>query len=188
MEEKQIISYRKIVTLKDGVNVLLRPMTRDNAQELIDLFSPVTDEDLRYLRHNVRDKKLINSWCKDLDYSRVLPVIALVNKRAIGQATLHFEKGPRRHLAEMRIYLAVDYRRRGLGNIMLHTMIELARKHDLNMLVAEIVADQSHVVKAFQNAGFELRCSLEDYFMLPDGDKRDVAVLTLNLRASVDEF
>jgi L-amino acid N-acyltransferase YncA len=71
---------------------------------------------------------------------------------------------------------------------MLNKLIELARKQDLHILVAEIVADQSKVIKAFQNLGFELRCTFEDYFMLPDGDTRDVAVLMLCLRPTVDDF
>ena len=47
--------FRDMITLKDGVSVLLRPMNRDDREGLIGLFSPVSDEDLRYLRDNVRD-------------------------------------------------------------------------------------------------------------------------------------
>ena len=184
----QIKNYRDVATLKDGVNVLLRPMTAEDKQGLVDLFAPISEEDLRYLRDNVKDPTLVESWCDSLDYSRVLPLLALVKDRVVGEATLHFRSGPKRHLGEVRIFLAKDFRRRGLGTRMLNKLIELARKQDLHILVAEIVADQSKVIKAFQNLGFELRCTFEDYFMLPDGDTRDVAVLMLCLRPTVDEF
>ncbi len=184
----QIKNYRDVVTLKDGVNVLLRPMTAEDEQGLIDLFSPISEEDLRFLRDNVRDPAVILDWCENLDYTRVLPLLALVKDRVVGEATLHFRSGPKRHLGEVRIFLAKDFRRRGLGSKMLNKLIELARKQDLYMLIAEIVADQSKVIKAFQNLGFELRCTFEDYFMLPDGDTRDVAVLMVCLRPTVDEF
>ncbi len=188
MLPEQIKNYRDIVTLKDGVSVLLRPMTAEDEAGLIELFSPISEEDLRYLRDNVKDPAVIKSWCKTLNYSRVLPLLALVKDRVVGQATLHFRSGPKRHLGEVRIYLAKDFRRRGLGSKMLTKLIELARKQDLSTLVAEIVADQSKVIKAFQNLGFELRCTFDDYFMLPDGDVRDVAVLMLSLRPTMDEF
>lgn len=188
MLEKQIVTYRQLARLKDGVNVLLRPMTPDDEQALIDLFSPISDEDLRYLHDNVRDPEVVRSWCESLDYKRVLPLMALVDDRAVGQASLHFLSGPMRHVAKVRIFLAKDFRRRGLGTKMLDTLINLARKEGAHTLVAEIVADQTKVIKAFQNLGFELRCTFEDYFMFPNGDTRDVVVLTLCLRPKTDEF
>jgi len=184
----QIKKFRDIVTLKDGVNVLLRPMTPDDEDRLVELFAPTSEEDLRYLRDNVKDPLVVRGWCQTLDYSRVLPLLALVKDRVVGEATLHFRTGPKRHLGEVRIFLAKDFRRRGLGSRMLSTLIELARRQDLHTLAAEIVADQSKVIKAFQNLGFELRCTFEDYFMLPDGDTRDVAILMHCLRPKVDEF
>ncbi|MCK4977144.1 MAG: GNAT family N-acetyltransferase [Anaerolineales bacterium] len=184
----QIKNYRDIVTLKDGVNVLLRPMTLEDEERLVELFAPISEEDLRYVRNNVKDPAVIKGWCEDLDYTRVLPLLALVKDRVVGEATLHFRTGPKRHLGEVRIFLAKDFRRRGLGSKMLNKLIELARKQDLYTLVAEIVADQSKVIKAFQNLGFELRCTYDDYFILPDGDTRDVAILMFRLRPTVDEF
>lgn len=183
-----IQNYRNVVTLKDGVRVLLRPVVKDDEEELINLFAPISNEDFRYLRDNVRDPAVIQGWCEALDYKRVLPLVALVNGRIVGEATLHFRDGPKRHVGELRIFMAKDFRRRGLGSKMLQTLIELARKQDLHTLVAEIVADQSKVIKAFQNLAFELCAVFEDYFMLPDGDTRDVAVLMLPLRSEVDEF
>ncbi len=183
-----IQNYRNVVTLKDGVRVLLRPMVEDDEQELINLFAPISNEDLRYLRDNVRDPEVVRGWCRTLDYGRVLPLVALVNERIVGEATLHFRDGPKRHVGELRIFMAKDFRRRGLGSKMLQTLIELARKQDLHILTAEIVADQSKVIKAFKNLGFEQHAVFEDYFMLPDGDVRDVAVLMLPLRLALDEF
>ena len=188
MEDKQIVTYRKLVTLQDGVSVLLRPMVSEDYQLLVDLYSTVSNEDMRYLRHNVKDLKLIRQWCEGLDYTRVLPILAVVNKHVVGESTLHFDSGAQRHVAEVRIFLSKDYRRRGLGNYILQTMIELARKFDLHVLTAQVVSDQSHVIKAFQNLGFSQSAVLEDYFMLPDGDKRDVAIMTLNLKKSVGMF
>ena len=184
----QIKNFRDVVTLKDGVNVLLRPMTADDQPKLVDLFAPISEEDARYLRDDVKDAAVIQSWCDDLDYAHVLPLLALVKDRLVGEATLHFRTGPKRHLGEVRIFLAKDFRRRGLGSKMLNKLIDLARKQDLYTLVAEIVADQSKVIRAFQNLGFELRCVYADYFMLPDGDTRDVAILMYTLRPDIDEF
>jgi len=67
-------------------------------------------------------------------------------------------------------------------------LIELAKRHNLFILEAEIVSDQNHIIRAFQSLGFETRCIYADYFMLPDGDLRDVAHLILRLRDSEEQF
>jgi L-amino acid N-acyltransferase YncA len=188
MLPEQIKNYREIITLRDGANVLLRPMTAEDEKGLIDMFAPVSDDDLRYLRDNVRDPAVIQGWCRKMDYARVLPLLAIVKDRVVGQITLHFRKGPRRHIGEVRIYLTVDFRQRGLGTKMLKTVIELARKQSLHILVAEIVTEQPQVIKAFQNLGFILRCTFEDFFMFPDGDLRDSVILTLPLKPKSYEF
>ncbi len=188
MLPEQIKNYREIVTLKDGANILLRPMVPEDEAGLIGMFSVVSDEDMRYLRDDLRNTEVIQHWCRTLEYSKVLPLLAMLKDRIVGQATLHFRKGPRRHIAEVRIYLAADFRKRGLGTKMIKTLIDLARKQNVQILVAEIVTDQSQVIKAFQNLGFVLMCTYEDFFMLPDGELRDSVILILHLRPKTFEF
>lgn len=184
----QIKNYKELVTLKDGANVLLRPMVLEDEEALWAMFSQVSDEDLRYLRNDLRDPTVIQHWCRELDYAKVLPILALLKDRIVGQATLHFRKGPRRHIAEVRIYLSVEFRKRGLGTKMIKALIDLARKQGVLILVAEIVIDQNQVIKAFQNLGFKPVCTYEDFFMLQDGELHDSVILTLNLRPKTYEF
>jgi len=184
----QIKNYRDMVTLKDGVSVLLRPVIVEDRQRLIDLFAPLGEEDLRYMRDDVRNPAMIDHWCNDSDFQHALPLLALVNERVVGYAALHFRGGPERHIGEVRIFLAKDFRQRGLGTRMLNRLIGLARHQGLHILEARVVADQSKVIKAFQYLGFNFHCTFDDYFMLPDGDLRDVAVLFLTLRKKTDEF
>lgn len=184
----QIKTHREVVTLKDGTYVLLRPMTTDDCDALIALYASANEEDVRYLRHDVRNAAVIRGWCADLDYSKVLPILALVKDRVIGNATLHFGRGPKRHIGEIRVFLARDYRRRGLGTKMIRSLIELARKHGLSLLTAEVTADMTKVVKAFEQLGFRHQCTIDDYFMFPDGECCDVVLLTMPLKPRLDEF
>ena len=143
---------------------------------------------MRFLRDDVKDRVVIESWCENVNYDRVLPVIAQVQNQVVGLASLHFRSGPERHIGGVRIYLSREYRRRGLGTRMVLALIDLARKHGLFLLEAEVVASQNKVIKAFQNLGFQLCCTFEDYFMLPDGGTQDVVRLVLNLNPKSDEF
>jgi RimJ/RimL family protein N-acetyltransferase len=188
MQTDKVLNFRDVITLKDGVSVLLRLAGPEDQQAIINLFTPVSDEDVRYLYDDVRDPKLIETWCCDPEHTLALPLIALVKDRMVGHATLHYRRGPERHIGEVRIFLAKDFRQRGLGTRMLNRLIGIARHLGLHLLVAKVVADQSKVIRAFLHLGFNFQYTFEDYFMTPNGDLRDVAFLILKLRQKVDEF
>jgi acetyltransferase len=188
MLPEQLKNFREMVTLKDGTYVLLRPMCPEDETLLNDFYASVSDEDMRYFRHYVKDPTIVRSWAEHLDYSRVLPVLAIVKDRAVGSASLHFGDGPKRHIGEVRLFLAKDFRKRGLGMKMIKALIELARKQGLSILQAEVIAEQTKVVKAFEALGFKSQAMLDDYFLFPDGDTRDVIFMTMPLRVKTDDF
>lgn len=181
-------SYRRLVTLKDGARLLLRPLTAEDGEDLIELYATAQSEDLRSLRHNVADSAVIRAWMDELDYSKVLPLVALINDRLVGNATLHRFSGPYRHIGELRIFLARDFRGRGLGTEMLKTLIELARKEGLHWLRGEVFVSNTKFVRALEALGFERQCVLEDYFMLADGQTQDVVALTMRLLKREGDF
>lgn len=180
--------YRKVINLRDGARVLLRPLTTDDRQAFLDLYSSLSAEDIRLFRHNVASPEVVNRWVDELNYDIVLPIVAAVGKQIVGNATLHFRQGPGRHRAEVRIFLAKDSRRRGLGSKLLLALIELAKRQNIYLLEAQIVNDQTKVIKAFKMQGFTLKCVLDDYFMTPDGELKDVALLFIQIREADDEF
>ena len=188
MPAEYITTYRNLITLKDGARVLLRPLTPDDRSRLIDMFAPIPAEDARYLRDPVTNAETVGRWVDEVDYTRVLPLVAVVQERLVGDATLHFRAGPQRHIGEVRIFLTKDFRRRGLGTHMLRALIDLARKAGLHLLVAEVVADQTKVIKAFQSVGFQIQCKYEDAFMFPDGETTDTMMLTMRLIPREEEF
>jgi RimJ/RimL family protein N-acetyltransferase len=188
MVSKDDLLFRQIFTLKDGARVLLRPLTKDDRQALLDFFLPVTAEERRYFRHDVSNSELVESWITNLDYDKVFPLVAVVGSRIVGNTTLHFHDGPARHRAEVRIFLAKDFRQRGLGVRMLQGLIELARRRSLYLLEVFIVSDSTQLIRAFHNAGFEAKCVFEDYFMLPDGGLKDINQMILRLRSAEEEF
>ncbi|MGE5224553.1 MAG: N-acetyltransferase family protein [Omnitrophica WOR_2 bacterium] len=188
MLTKNDLMFRQLVTLRDGARVLLRPLTQEDRQSLIDLFTPISSEDKRYFRTDANNPEVVGGWVDKLDYDKVLPIVAVIGDRIVGDATLHFNHGSKRHIAEVRIFLAKDFRHRGLGSKMLTALIDLAKRRSLHILEVEVVADQTNIIRAFQNAGFAVKCTFEEYFMLPDGDMHDLVHLILRLRSEDDQF
>lgn len=188
MLNQQDVLYRQLVTLADGTRVLLRFLTPADRQALRELYAALSPEDMRYLRQPVSDPKVVESRADMIDYAKVLPLAAFVGERMVGDATLHFGCGPTRHIAEVHIFLTKDFRRRGLGTQMIRALIDLARRRGLHYLLAQIVSDQTTVIKAFEQLGFERKCTMDNFFMFPDGELRDVAQMVLTLRPAGMEF
>lgn len=180
--------YRNLVTLGDGTRVLLRLLDRGDRDRLQAMFDVVSDDDLQFMRDNVRDSLVIQQWVDGMDYGQVVPLVAVVNDEIVGDATLHLGKGPQRHTAEVRIFLSKPYRQRGLGVIMLTALIDIAKKLNLHLLTAEVIADRTPVIRAFRGLGFQLQTTLPDYFLMPDGETLDVALLILPLVKTVTDF
>jgi RimJ/RimL family protein N-acetyltransferase len=187
MLPEQIKNFREMVTLKDGTYVLLRPMVADDEKCLLEFYSAVSEEDMRYFRHYVKDSSLIHEWCEP--GLRQGPAHPCARQRPCGgQRLAPFRRRSTSPCCRGAPLPRQGFRKRGLGMKMIKALIEVARKQGLSILQAEVIAEQTKVVKAFEALGFKSQAVLDDYFLFPDGDSRDVVIMTMHLRQKVDEF
>ncbi len=131
---------------------------------------------------------LVASWAENPQYERVFPLVAVVADRIVGNCTLHLGSGYTRHIAEIRIFLAREFRRRGIGSAMIKSHLEIARKLGLHQVVAEIVESRPQVIHAFERLGFERRFAWQDLFMTPEGETLDMIVLVNYLKRPGETF
>jgi RimJ/RimL family protein N-acetyltransferase len=185
---EQLVSYRHLITLPDGMRVLLRPLASRDRDALVALFSSLPGEETQYFRSKVSNPELVASWAEQPDYTRIFPLIASVGERLVGNSTLHLGSGYTRHVAEIRIFLDRAFRRRGIGSAMIKAQIEVARKLGLHQLIAEIVETRPQVIHAFERLGFERQFVWRDLFMTPEGDTLDMVVLANHLRRPTEDF
>jgi acetyltransferase len=188
MVTKEDKLYRQVFTLKDGARLLIRPLNKEDKQNLLDLFLPVPMEERRFMRHNINDPAIVSSWVENIDYDKIFPVVAVVNDRIVGDATIIFNSDTARHRAEIRIFLSKDFRGRGLGTRLIQGIIDIAKRRSIYILEVEIVRDLINDIKALEKLGFETVCIYEDYFMLPDGELRDIVHMINRIRAPEGEF
>ena len=177
----QLANYRKMKTLPDGSRLLLRPLSKDDKAALVDLFARASKQDLELFRSDAGDPAVVESWVDKLNLKRVFPLVAIVDNKIVGDATLHFGEHYRRHRAWIRIFLDCDYRRQGIGTLMLRTLIEIGRRAGLHQLYAEVLTMQPQIIKAFEDLGFRHEITLSDYFITDSGETMDMAILALRL-------
>lgn len=184
----QLANFRRVANLPDGTRVLLRPMQPSDRQGVLELFTQAPREDLRYLRQQVTDPAVIERWFAEYDLRRVFPLLAIVNDHVVGDATLHVGEGPYRHLAWMRIYVAPEFRQRGVARLMMESLTDVARKMGLQQILGEVTTNQVKVIKMLESLGFASMFKYPDHFMTADGEVFDVDVLMLPLVRKVEYY
>ena len=177
-------NYPKEAVLKDGEKIILRPMVKEDEQKLLAFFSRLSEKDRLFLRDNVTDPRVIKSWVDNLDYEHVLPILAEIDDRIIGDATLHrITTDEPQKIGEIRIVTDRDFRRRGLGKLLAREIYFLALRMHMNRLVAEIVEDQRQVIETFRKLGFRHEEMVEDRAVDLYGARHNLVVMTEDVDA-----
>ena len=176
--------YPKEVTLKSGEEVILRPMVKEDEQRLLDFFLRLPEKDRLFLKNDVTDPDVIKSWAQNINYEHVIPILAELDDRIIGDATLHVRTTDQPlNIGEVRIVIDKDFRRRGLGTRLAKEIYYLALSRKMNRLVAEVVEDQYAVIKTFEVLGFRKEKVLENQAKDLHGRKHNLVVMTENVDA-----
>lgn len=176
--------YPKEITLRTGEKVTLRPMVKDDERKLLEFFLRLSEEDRLFLKDDVTDPKVIESWARNLNYERVIPILAERDDRIIGDATLHPRKTDHPpSVGEIRIVTDGEFRRRGLGTMLAKEIYFLALSLNLDRLVAEVVEDQHTVIKTFESLGFRRETVLKARVSDLHGKRHNLVVMTENVRA-----
>ncbi len=180
----QLDRFPKPVTLDDGTSVIIRPLERDDESALLDFFTSVPEQERYWLREDVSDPAVIHRWLADLNYDRVLPLIAERDEAIIADGTLHRRGyGARHHLGELRLVVSPAYRSRGLGYALLTELTEIAVETGLDRLEAEIVAGaQTAAVEAIEQMGFEQVARLPNHLLGPDDARHDLILFVYALQ------
>ena len=168
--------------LRDGRRVLIRPFNAHDTEELFEFFQRLPVEIRRLAWENVDDQSLIESWGRNIDYDRVMPLVAVNGQRIVADATLHRrERGPLRLVGRIKWLLDPAYRGQGLGVTLVNNLIAIAQGHGLRHLTCMLFPEQEEdAIQTLIELGFEEHM-IPDYGTDPDGNQYDMVKLILRL-------
>lgn len=171
--------YPKQENLTDGTSIVLRIMTKDDKDKLIDFFTRIPEEDRIFLKENVADEKVIQRWIENLDYNRIIPILAIHNEKIIADATLHLDQyGWQRHVGEIRAVVDRAYQRKGTGTILLKELFHIAIKKGLDKILGEVMVDDVKTIKMMERLGFKQDAVLKDHVMDIKGKKHNLIIMS----------
>lgn len=175
--------FPKTITLKDGKKATLRPLRPDDEKEFHQLFLGIPEPERMFIKHRVMDLKVIRDWCRNIDYGRNLPLVAVMDGKIVGDATLHQQLGGwKRHIGRVSVLVHPAYRGRGLARTLIAEIIDLARGGGLEKVEAEFIGEQKAAVHMFAMLGFSQLMRLEDYVKDMQAISHDYILMGLDLK------
>jgi L-amino acid N-acyltransferase YncA len=175
--------------LVSGEMVHFRSVTSSDEGLLNDFFLNIPEKEAVSLRHDIRNPEVVRFWVQNLDFKRVFPLMAMdeEGRNVIAVSSLHFQRGVYRHIAEVRIVVGKAYRKLGLGSALIKELIEVANRLGLHFLKAEVPVENQLAVRAFRQLGFEVKCTLDRYFMTRAEETRDIVLMIKRLLVEMEE-
>ena len=174
--------YPQEAVLRDGRRLLIRPFTQSDVDPLYEFFLHRPEDVRRFAWDRIDNRHLVESWGRELDYGKVLPLLAWDGHKVVADATLHRRTGsPLRMVGRVKWLLDPAYRGAGLGTLLMNHFIDTARADGLRHLTCMLISDfEADAVQTLTNLGFQ-GYTIPGYGTDPDGNQHDMIKMVLKL-------
>ncbi len=184
--------YPREIMTKDGMPVLIRPLVREDEERLNEFIAEIPADERWFLRDDVSEPEVLRKWIEDLDYDRVLPMVAMKPEDGAIIGNLRLHRRPSAcmgHIAHLRIMIHPDFRHQRVGTWMLLDAVKLAMSMGIEKLVAEFVAGIEEAgINAAHKLDFFEQAVLKGYVKDPQGRYRDLIIMVKTLHAEWSDF
>ena len=164
--------YSAIETLRDGQPIEIRALRPDDRAGLLAAVARSSDQSLRRrffaAKRSFSDNEI--DYFLDIDFIDHVALVAALNEA--GRTTI---VGGGRYVlvqpgtAEVAFAVVDEFHGQGIGAALMRHLVAIARDAGLDTLIAEVLADNSPMLKVFEKSG------------LPCSTKRDAGVVHVSL-------
>ncbi|MCC7537006.1 MAG: GNAT family N-acetyltransferase [Deltaproteobacteria bacterium] len=152
--------------LRDGTDVLVRPVRLSDDETLQDLFYRLSDEStyrrfLSYKRSHPMEE--IQRLC-DLDFEHAMALVAVIGGDAREEIVgmVRYDLDPATRFGDVAFVVRDDYQRRGLGTVLMRRISELGRARGLRGFTADVLAHNHAMIAVFQRSGLKVKGQLDE--------------------------
>jgi acetyltransferase len=147
-----------------GLRLTVRPVRPEDEGLYREFFRHVAEDDLR-LRFFAALKEFSHAFIARLtqiDYARAMAFVAIDegSEQMLGAVQLHADVN--HEIGEYAILLRSDLKGRGLGWLLMQTMIEYASADGLRVIEGEVLRENSTMLQMCRELGFEVEPDSED--------------------------
>ena len=178
-----------LVTLKDGSEVLIRPMTTDDLDRSVAFFKSLPEEDRAYLRADTARLEVVERRIRVMQAGGVRRIVAILDDTIVADGALELQgPGWKEHVGELRLIVARPYQRKGLGMLMARELYRLAAAEKVKEIVVEMMRPQVAAQSIFLKLGFREGGVLPDHVRDLRGKKHDLVVMRCDMEALWQEL
>lgn len=164
--------------LKDGTNVVIRPLTGDDVELSFAFFKGLREEDRRYLRVDVTKRENVERRIRTMGTAHVKRLVALVDDDIVADGALElFREEWTAETGEIRLIVSPRYQREGLGMLMARELYLLAIAEHLENIVVRMARPQVAARSIFTRLGFEEESTVAEFVLDNAGDRHDLVLM-----------
>ena len=169
--------FPKTLTLK-GQTITVRMMTTTDGPRLQAFAQQLSDHDLLFLRRDITKQATIDKWISNIQDGIMHTVLAEENGHILGYSSLYrndFDWS--RHVAELRVLVAPQARKLGLGRVLTHEAFNVALMLGIEKIVARMTPDQTGARTVFEELGFRPEALLRNEVKDRAGKTHDILLM-----------
>jgi acetyltransferase len=165
--------YETVWKMRDGRQVLLRPIKPEDEPLWLDMFKSFSEEAVRYRFFNIikdTPHEVRIRYC-NIDYDREIGIVAELQngkRKFLGVVILITEADGKN--GEIAFIVVDEYQNLGLGSKMVDYMIEISKEKGLETIYAMMLKDNYRAIRLLRKMGFTIQY------------EEDVVKATLNLK------
>ncbi|MHC4109221.1 MAG: GNAT family N-acetyltransferase [Planctomycetota bacterium] len=168
--------------LKDGTAVFVREPQMEDVERSLRFFQALPPEDRRYLRIDATQREVVERRIHQVETGEVYRIVAVIGDDIVADGALEVSgQSWSRHLGEIRVIVAREYRGRRLGAMLIGELFRAAQQRGLEKVVARMAVAQTGARKIFERLGFRVDAVLTDHIKDSEGTLHDMIVMTCTL-------
>jgi acetyltransferase len=151
--------------LRDGTEVVVRPIRAEDEQLVVQLFSTFSEHTIRMRFFSMIKRLTHESLIRlcHLDYEREMALVAVRHdddrSRILGVSRYFLD--PETGIAEFAIAVGDPWQGQGLGHHLMRRLIDVARDNDVKRLEGQVLQENESMLRLVKGLGFGLRTSAD---------------------------
>jgi len=142
--------------LKNGQGARLDWVTEGDLPEVVEaLNSVIREEKYLFMNDEITDMEEERRWFDRGKKEGMLYLIARVEGRVVGGASIHPRRGKNSHVADFGVFICDGYRNLGLGTKLTKTFIEIAKERGIEILQLSVYATNKRALYVYRKCGYQ---------------------------------
>ena len=179
----------EMIELNDGREVIIDALQPSDLDGLLEFFRKLPEEDRIFLRMDVTDREMVMQRMRETEEGKAHRLVARDGSRIVAYGVLEFEgHGWQEHVGELRLIVARDFQRAGLGMHLARELYLLATRERVEVIVARLMAPQEAARRILERLGFTEEAVLKEHAKDRRGRRQDLVLMRCDLQTLLQEM